>query len=125
AKIREDDPQHEVTNPVPEDDAYCVGLTPRDNADFRFWEDGRGAPTVSHRAGETVFFDLRRNPRFLKNAPLGSIAFYLPRSAFDEIADDARAYRVEELRVPRGRGVADATIRNLGLSLVGGFDHPQ
>jgi AraC family transcriptional regulator len=125
AKIREDDPQHEITNPVPEDDAYCVGLIPRDNVDFRFWEDGRGAPAVSHNAGDTVFFDLRRNPRFLKNAPLGSIAFYLPRSAFDEIADDARARRIEELRGPRGRGVADATIRNLGCSLAGGFDRPQ
>jgi AraC-like DNA-binding protein len=125
AKIREDDPQLEVTNPVPEDDAYCVGLTPRDNADFHFWEDGRGAPAIAHKAGDTVFFDLRRNPRFLKNAPLGSIAFYLPRSAFDEIADDARAFRIEELRIPRGRGVADPTFRSLGLSLVRAFDRPQ
>jgi AraC family transcriptional regulator len=125
AKIREDDPNHEMTNPVPEDDAYIVGLIPRDFADFRFREDGREAPVTSHKAGDTVFFDLRRNPRFLKNAPLGSIAFYLPRSAFDEVADDAYAHRIEELRGPRGRGVADPTIRNLGLSLLGGFDRSQ
>jgi AraC-like DNA-binding protein len=125
AKIREDDPQYEMTNPVPEDDAYCVGLTPRDNADFRFREDGRDAPATFHKAGDTVFFDLRRNPRFLKNAPLGSIAFYLPRSAFDEIADDASAYRIGELRCPHGQGMADPTIRNLGLSLVSGFDRPH
>src|SRR6201986_3092437 len=36
AKIRESDPQYEMTNPVPEDDAYCVGLVPRDNPHFRF-----------------------------------------------------------------------------------------
>ena len=122
AKIREDIPQYEMTNTVPEVDAYCVGLTPGDNADFRFWEDGRDAPTTVHKAGDTVFFDLRRNPRFLKNSPLGSIAFYLPRSAFDEVADDANARRIDDLRVPHGRGVADATIRGLGLSLVGGFE---
>jgi AraC family transcriptional regulator len=125
AKMREDDPQYEMTNPVPEDDAYCVGLTPRDNADFRFREDGRDAPATVHKAGDTVFFDLRRNPRFLKNAPLGSIAFYLPRAAFDEVADDASACRIDDLRCPRGRGVADATIRSLGLSLAGGFDRPH
>ena len=125
AKIREDDPQHEMTNPVPEDDAYLVGLLPSDYPDLRFWEDGRAAPATSVKAGDSVFLDLRRNPRFLKNAPLGSIVFYLPRSAFDEVAEEASAHRIEELRCPRGRDVADATIRNLGCSLVGGFERPH
>ena len=125
AKLREDDPQHEMTNAVPEDDAYMVGVVPCDYPDLRYWEDGRAAPATSVKAGDSVFHDLRRNPRFLKNAPLGAIAFYFPRSAFDEIADDASAYRIGELRCPRGQGVADATIRNLGLSLRGGFDRPQ
>jgi AraC-like DNA-binding protein len=125
AKLREDDPQYEMTNPVPEDDAYMVGLIPRDYPDFRFREDGRDAPVTSLQAGDTVFYDLRRNPRFLKNGPLGAIAFYLPRAAFDEIADDASAYRIGELRCPNGRGVADATIRSLASSLVGGFDRPE
>jgi AraC family transcriptional regulator len=125
AKLREDDPQYEVTNPVPEDDAYIVGLTPQDYPDFRFREDGREAPATSVNAGETVFFDLRRNPRFLKTAPMGAIAFYLPRSAFDQIADDASAHRIGELRCPHGQGIADATIRNLAFSLLGGFDRSQ
>jgi AraC family transcriptional regulator len=125
AKIHEEDPQYEMTNPVPEDDAYIFSLIPRDYPDFRFWEDGRPAPVTSSKAGETIFFDLRRNPRFLKNAPRGAISFYLPRLAFDEIADDASAYRIGELRCPRGRGLADATIRNLVLSVVGGFDRAQ
>src|SRR6185503_17775759 len=125
AKIREDDPQYEMANPVPEDDVYIVGLIPRDYPDFRYWEDGRAAHVTSIKAGDTLFFDLRCNPRFLKNAPMGAISFYLPRSAFDEIADDASAYRIGELRCLRGRGVADATIRNLAFSLVGGFDRAQ
>ena len=125
AKIREDDPQPGMTNPVPEDDAYMVGLIPRDYPDFRFREDGRDAPVTSLKAGDTVVYDLRRNPRFLRTSPMGAITFYLPRSAFDEIAEDASAYRIGELRYPRGRGIADTTMRNLALSLVGGFDRPQ
>jgi AraC-like DNA-binding protein len=125
AKIREDDPQYGMTNPVPEDDAYMVGLIPRDYPDFRFWEDGRDAPVTSLKAGDTVVYDLRRNPRFLKNSPMGAITFYLPRSAFDEIAEDANAYRIGDLRYPRGQGIVDATVRHLALSLVGGFDRPQ
>jgi AraC-like DNA-binding protein len=125
AKLREDDPQHEMTNPVPEDDAYMVGVLPNDYADLQFWEDGREAGRSSLKAGETVFCDLRRNPRFLKNAPMGAIVFYLPRSAFDEIADDASAHRIGDLRCPRGQGIADATLRNLAFSLVGGFDRSQ
>jgi AraC-like DNA-binding protein len=125
AKLREDDPQYEMTNPVPEDDAYMVGVVPNDYADLQFWEDGREAGRSSLKAGETVFYDLRRNPRFLKNGPMGAIVFYLPRSALDEIADDASAHRIGELQCPRGQGIADATIRNLAFSLVGGFDSPQ
>jgi AraC family transcriptional regulator len=125
AKIREDVAEFEMTHAVPEEDALMVGLTPRDNLDFRFREEGRDAPPTVHKAGDTVFFDLRRNPRFLKNAPLGSLAFYFPRSAFDEVADDAGVHRIGELWCPRGQGVTDPTIRNLGLSLVRGFDRPE
>jgi AraC family transcriptional regulator len=124
-KLREEDPQYEMTNPVPEDDAYIVGVTPHDYPDFRFWEDGRAAPPTRIGAGEATFFDLRRNPRFLKNAPMGSITFYLPRAAFDEVADDASAHRIGDLRCPRGQGVADDAIRSLALSLVGGFDRSR
>jgi AraC family transcriptional regulator len=125
AKLREDDPQYEMTNPVPEDDAYMVGVLPSDYADLQFWEDGQEAGRSSLKAGETVFYDLRRNPRFLKNAPMGAIVFYLPRSALDEIADDASAHRIGELQCPRGQGIEDATLRNLAFSLVGGFDRSQ
>jgi AraC family transcriptional regulator len=125
AKFREDDPQYELTNPVPEDDAYLIGVLPGDYPDLRFWEDGRAAPAIPVKGGDTVFFDLRRNPRFLKNAPLGSTVFYLPRSAFDQVAEDASAHRIEDLQCPRGRGVADATIRDLGCSLTGGFERPR
>ncbi|HEX3364150.1 AraC family transcriptional regulator [Phenylobacterium sp.] len=125
AKIREDSPQLEMTHEVPEDDAYIVGLIPRDYPDFCFWQDGRAAPAVSNRGGDTIFYDLRRNPRFLKNAPMGAVAFYFPRSAFDEIADDASAYRIEELRAPNGQGLDDPVIRHLACTLVGGFDRPQ
>jgi AraC family transcriptional regulator len=125
ARIREDDPQYEMTNPVPKDDAYMVGVTLRAYPEHSFREDGGEAPVPPTEAGDAVFYDLRRNPRFLKNGPLGTIAFYLPRSALNEVADDASAYRIGDLRCPRGRGVADATINNLGLSLVDGFDRSQ
>jgi AraC-like DNA-binding protein len=125
AKIREDAPELEMTHAVPEENALIVGLTPRDNLDFRYREDGWDAPAAAYRAGETLFFDLQRNPRFLKNAPLGSLAFYFPRPAFDAVADDAGVARIGELWCPRGRGVADPTIRNLGLSLVRAFDRPE
>lgn len=125
ARIREDDPRYEMTNPVPEDDAYIVGLMLRDYANPRFTEEGREAPVPPLAAGDTVVYDLRRNPRFLKSSPLGTIAFYLPRSAFYQIADDAYAYRIEELRCPRGKGIADETMRNLGSALIAGFDRSE
>ncbi len=124
-RIREDDPLHELTNPVPEDDAFIVGLNLGDFAEHRFRENGREAPVTPLKAGDTLFYDLRRNPRFLKNGAFGSISFYFPFSAFDEIAEDSCAHRIEELWYPRGQGVADTTIRHLALGLVGGFNRPQ
>jgi AraC-like DNA-binding protein len=121
-RFRENDPQREMTNPVPGDDAYIIGLSLCDHAALRFSEDGKEAPAVTLKAGEIIFNDLRRNPRFLKNASFGAIAFYFPRSAFDEIADDARARRIGDLRCPRGQGMADQTMRNLGCALAAGFD---
>jgi AraC-like DNA-binding protein len=114
-----------MTNPVPEDDAYIIGLSLVDHSALHYTEDGRYSPTVSLRAGDTIFNDLRRNPRFLKNEPFGAIAFYFPRSAFDEIADDAYAHRIGDLRCPRGQGIADATMRNLGSALIAGFDRSR
>src|SRR5580693_8273615 len=63
----------------------------------------------------------RRNPRFL-SAPFGTIAFYFPRSAFDEIAADAYAHRIGELRCPHGQGIPDGTMRNLVAALIASFD---
>ena len=121
-RIQEDAAQHEMTDPVPEDDAYIVGLMLRDYPNPRFTEDGREVPVLPIEAGDTVFYDLRRNPRFLKSSPLGTIAFYFPRSAFHEIADGSYAYRIEELRCPRGQGIQDGTMRNLASALIAGFD---
>ena len=125
ARFQEDEPQYEMTNHVPGDDAYIIGVSLRHHGALRFTEDGRESPVVRLGAGETIFNDLRRNPRFLKNEPFGAIAFHIPRSAFDEVADDARAHRIGDLRGPRGKGVADATMRNLGFALNAGFDRPS
>jgi AraC-like DNA-binding protein len=54
----------------------------------------------------------------LVDKPMHSLLLYLPRTALDALADSANVPRIEELGYDPGVGVADETIRNIGLSLL-------
>jgi AraC family transcriptional regulator len=57
--------------------------------------------------------------------PFHSMAFYLPRKAFDEIADDAGARHIDNLTYEPATGIDDPIVRNVGLSLLGAFERPE
>ncbi|HVX03973.1 MAG TPA: AraC family transcriptional regulator [Rhodanobacteraceae bacterium] len=104
----------ELSTPFPLDDAYIVGLQLREYGDCESWEEGQLASRTYVRAGETHFYDVKRNPRFLIDKPFHVLMFYVPRSAFDTIAEEARAPRMGELRYQPGIGYDDPVVRNLG-----------
>jgi len=99
----------------------------RDFPHHEYWEDGRRAPVCDLRAGEIIFWDLKRDPAGLFDKPHHSLGFYLPRAALDTIADDARAPRIGDLgyRPAPGAGVADVTISRLGSLVLPSLSHPD
>ncbi|WP_331373360.1 AraC family transcriptional regulator [Sinorhizobium chiapasense] len=124
-EIRSDYPRIGLTDSIAREDGYLVGLQIRDYPHHEYWEDGRQAPLTSLRSGDSVFYDLKRDPLVLIDKPFHSMHFYLPRVALNAIADDTEAPQIGELAYQPGAGVPDPVIADLGLSLLGAFGRPE
>jgi AraC family transcriptional regulator len=112
-----------MSDPIQQEDAFIVGLHLRVRPEWEYWEDGRRASVFDVRAGESCLHDLKREPRWLIDKPYHSLAFYLPRTALDAIADDANAPRIRDLSYKPGAGVNDVTISGLGSLLLPALRH--
>jgi AraC-like DNA-binding protein len=117
-EIRSEAPTFELSDALPWEDAYLVGLQLQDFPKHELWEDGVQAPVTDLHAGETLLYDLRRSPRFLMNKPFHFMHFYLSREVLTALADDMNARPIGELKYKPGIGMSDATIMNLGASLL-------
>lgn len=124
-EIRSENPRIGLTDPIAREDAYLVGLQIRDYPDHDYWEDGKYISRTSLHAGETVLYDLKRDPVVLIDKPFHSVHFYLSRTALDAIADDAEAQPIGELAYQPGAGIADQVIADLGMSLLFAFARPE
>jgi AraC family transcriptional regulator len=124
-EIRCDSPLPKMTGPIQQKDAFVIGLKLRDFPAHKCWEDGRLTPVCDLRAGESCLYDLKRNLTVLLDKPYHSLAFYLPRTALDAIADDANAPRIRDLRYEPGAGVNDVMISGLGSLLLPALSHPD
>src|SRR5215510_470531 len=89
-ETRNDDPVCDLSGSFPPEDAYLVSLKFRDYPDCECWERGRCVIKADVRAGATYLYDLKRDPRYVIDKPFHSLFFYLPRSALDDIARQAR-----------------------------------
>ena len=117
-ETREDNPARILSGSFPSEDAYLVSLKLRDYPDCECWERGRCVIKTDVRAGATYLYDLKRDPRYVIDKPFHSLFFYLPRSAFDDIAKQSGARRFGELAYQPGIGHDDGVVRHLGASLL-------
>jgi len=124
-EIRGDTTQNAMSESIPREDAFLIALQLRDYPRHQYWEDGRQAPIADLHAGDTTLYDLKRDPVVLLDKPFHSLHFYLPRTALDAIADEAGAPRIGDLHYVPGAGVADETMRHLGLSLHAVLGRPE
>jgi AraC family transcriptional regulator len=124
-EVRGDNPQHGLSSPIVREDAFLIALQLRDYPDHEYWEDGQPAARNVLKAGHTTMYDLKRDPRFIINAPFRSVHYYFPRAALDGIADAAQAPRIDELRCRSGAGIDDPVMRGLTESLLPAFERPE
>jgi AraC-like DNA-binding protein len=76
-------------------------------------------------AGEVVILDLRERPTVEHAGPFHTIYFYLPRAAFDEVADEAAVPRIGGLQFEPNVGVADSVLANMAAALAPSFAAPE
>jgi AraC family transcriptional regulator len=117
-------------NPVPglsgslADNAYLVSLKLQDYPDCELWAHGKCVTKADVRTGTTWLYDLRTDPRYVIDKPSHSLHFYLPRSALDGIAEEARAPRIGDLACQFGSGHEDGVMRHIGGSLLEALRRP-
>ncbi len=124
-EVRSDDPVPRHTDPIPREDAWLVAVQLRAFPHHEYWEEGRRAAVTDIKAGDTTFYDLRRDPIALIDKPYHAVFFYMPHSTLDAIADDADVPRISNLAYKPGQGVADRTTLSLGQSMIAALEHPE
>jgi AraC family transcriptional regulator len=120
--LRQEAPTYEMSEPQPIEDAYLVSYVMKDNPTYALWENARAVRSHPVLAGETTFYDFKETPVIHVNSPLVALHYYLPRSAFDAIADNSGVARIGELDYPHGSGADDAVIRGLSTALLPAFE---
>ena len=118
-------PKYGLSSSLAYEDAYLVGVMLRDYPVHEYWEDGQPTPVTALRTGDTLLYDVKRDPVFHINSPIHCVHFYFPRAALDIIADSAEAGRIDELRYQPGAGVQDPVTWELTQSLLLAFKHPE
>ena len=124
-ELRADDPVLGLTPPVPTEDAFILSLMFRGLDDNEAWENGRPCPRHSIAAGQFILRDLKRDQAALIEQPHHSLNLYLPRVALDEIADNAEARRIGELRYRPGVPISDQVVWHLGACLLPALEYPE
>jgi AraC family transcriptional regulator len=124
-EIRCDHPLPGMSGSLQWEDAFVAGLLLRDFPDHEYWEDGRQAAVCDLRAGEIIFWDLKREPVVLLDKPYHCLNFYLPRAALNAIADDTNAPRIGDLSYKPGAGVDDVMISSLRSTMLLALANPE
>jgi AraC-like DNA-binding protein len=124
-RCRLDAPFDEMTNPSLRENAYMIVIQIRGKNSRELWLDGTPVKTEPLCASGVVFHDLRRCPQFYFHDPLDSVNYFLSRKTLDEIADDADASRISDLKFVPGVAVVDRVVEDLTRLLLPAFDKPD
>lgn len=121
-QIKSPAPTPSPSQSIDYDDAFLVGLMVEDVADHELWQDGRAVRTDPFKAGQTAFYDLRRDPISFTRTPHHSLHFYLPRTALQELAESNDLRTDGELRYRFATGYDDPVIRHLGIAALAALE---
>ncbi len=124
-ELRGDNPATFMSGSIPKEDAFLVSLMFRDYPHHEYWEEGKQAEITDLREGDTVLYDLKRDPVVLIDKPFHGMHFYLPRTTLNAIADDVSAQPIGELNYVPGAGVRDSSMSNLGQAMMAALDYPD
>ena len=117
-ELQYQNPQHILSTPPIAEDAFLVAVHLKLFEKYEYWEDGKAAPASTLRPGETIIYDIKRQPTFHLNSPFHSVHFYFPKEALEALADAADAPRIESLRYKPAISHADPILQGLAETLL-------
>jgi len=124
-ELRYENPQNILSTPPIKEDAFLVAVHLKHFPRYEYWENGKAAPVSVLRPGETIVYDVKRQPTFHLNSAFHSVHFYFPRAALDALADEAGAPRVEELHYRPAVSHQDPVLRGIAEALLPLFRDPD
>jgi AraC-like DNA-binding protein len=124
-EIRGETAEPFMSKSIPPERAYLVALQLRDYPKHLYWESDKQHPMQDLRAGQTLVYDLQRDPVVLMDKPFHSIHFYLPFDVLDKVAEEASAPKIGELVYKPGFGYDDPTMMSLITAAASAFTNPD
>ncbi|MDQ0248802.1 AraC family transcriptional regulator [Sphingomonas kyeonggiensis] len=124
ARLRSETSGLGMTDPHLIEDAFLINVQLRDYAGEIFL-NGRKLAFHSQGAGQTVFFDYRRNWRANLRTAFDCLNFHVDRRAFGFALTDEAPAEVEDLQSAPGEPMDDGQLYGLALAMRPVFDHPH
>lgn len=123
--FRRDAPDLGVTDPTVHADCVMavINLRPRDTCEM--WCDERHMVIPSIAPGDLKVLDQRRTWVARLDQPFESMNFFIPLQAFDDLADQWRAPRLDSFRLKPETPAVDEVLLHLSRSLEPAFANPR
>jgi AraC-like DNA-binding protein len=102
-----------MTVTMPREDAFVLVFQLGEHHPHDYWIDGRFEPAEAAPRGTLFIADHSADPRADIVKPCDKLVFHLPRTALDEIAEDAGAPKVSSLTAPLGWRTRDAVVERV------------
>jgi len=113
-----------LTDPIPYTDAAMLAVQLRAIPFHEAMTDGKAVPVHNITPGDTLFYDMRRDPQANVMTPSHSLHFVLPRALLNDVAATIESHRIEGLFPPTGAAVQDRHLAKLALAILPALHRP-
>lgn len=110
--------------PPPNEDAILVSVHLQDIERHLVSENGNEAERRDVAAGETLFHDLRRDPRIELGQPFRNVEVHIPRAAFEALEEEAHSPPTGDIRYSPGVPIADECLHALAKAVLPELSSP-
>jgi AraC-like DNA-binding protein len=113
------------TAPIPYANAIMLALQLRAIPFHEAMTDNKPVPVHGIRRGDTLFYDMRRDPRANVMTRSHSLHFVLSRQLLDDVARETGTPSIEDVRPATGVAVHDAQLMRFGKRALAALRKPQ
>ena len=112
------------TGPIPYSDAISVGVHLRPLPRHELSFDGCVREILDVKPGDSIFYDLRRNPRAYVTDRFHTLHFVFTRDFMSEVARDLNFSGIVEIRQPPGTKIRDRVVSGIGRRALSFLQQP-